>query len=294
MLGFMVYFTQKNKNILKLIWNEFIYGGHLLSLGATSVVLTSSFLLDIKITWDCLILVYLGSQIVYLYDRIREIKNDLLTNFDRTQYIKKNFSYLALAILVYSLVFFGILLYFNKLFILIFTSILLFLGLSYSRFFKKKTKNIIGFKNLFVSFIWSLLIVFLTFYYYSSFSVPFFLIFSFVFLRLLIHEIFSDAKDVLSDKNQKLLTLPIIFGRKKTIIILQSINIISLTPLFFGIYYNFFPISSIILSFAILYTSFYLYMFERNKKHNMNSYYAFTDGEYILWAPLFLIGKSLI
>ena len=38
------------KNKLKIILDEFIYGGHLISLGASSVVFTSAILLKISIT----------------------------------------------------------------------------------------------------------------------------------------------------------------------------------------------------------------------------------------------------
>mgnify|MGYP001562821980 CR=1 FL=1 len=68
------------EKILKTIWKEFVYGGHLLSLGAASIVFTSAILLEIKITWDCLLVVYLGAQIIYLYNRYKEFKKDSLTN----------------------------------------------------------------------------------------------------------------------------------------------------------------------------------------------------------------------
>ena len=67
------------KKILKFIWDEFIYGGHLLSLGGTSVTFFSCILLNIKITLDCLFIVYLIVYVVYLYNRFKEIDIDCLT-----------------------------------------------------------------------------------------------------------------------------------------------------------------------------------------------------------------------
>ena len=81
----------KLKKILNSIWNEFVYGGHLLSLGAVSIVYTASILLDIRITWDFLLVVYLGTESVYLYNRFKEYKVDFLTNPERTEH-KKNTS----------------------------------------------------------------------------------------------------------------------------------------------------------------------------------------------------------
>lgn len=56
------------EKILKFIWNEFIYGGHLPSLGAAAIVLFSGILLNIKITWDCLLITYFIFYLIYLYN----------------------------------------------------------------------------------------------------------------------------------------------------------------------------------------------------------------------------------
>ena len=40
------------EKVLKLIWQEFIYGGHLQSLGTIAIILVPVILLNIKITWD--------------------------------------------------------------------------------------------------------------------------------------------------------------------------------------------------------------------------------------------------
>lgn len=43
------------RKVLKLILNEFIYGGHIQSFGAASVVFVSGILLKIQITWGILV-----------------------------------------------------------------------------------------------------------------------------------------------------------------------------------------------------------------------------------------------
>jgi 4-hydroxybenzoate polyprenyltransferase len=153
----------KIQKFLKTIWNEFVYGGHLISLGAVSVVFTSSILLNINITWDSLLVTYLGCQIIYLYNRYKEFNIDFLTNPERTKHTEKYIRYIPLIIFIFSLLAIGILIYFEKFHALIFGFFLVFLGLLYSLFLKKLTKKIIGFKNFFVTLIWASLVIFLAF-----------------------------------------------------------------------------------------------------------------------------------
>ena len=77
------------KKILKVVFNEFIYGGHLQSLGAASVVFVSALLLDLKVGWVILVTIYLIFYAIYLYNRFKEIDIDYSTNKSRTEYLKK-------------------------------------------------------------------------------------------------------------------------------------------------------------------------------------------------------------
>ena len=131
----------KLKKILNSIWNEFVYGGHLISLGAASIVFTSAILLDIKITWDCLLVVYLGTQSVYLYNHFKEFEKDSLTNPQRSEHIEKYVKYIPLITLFFSLTAIVIVIYFNKILALLFGLLMLFGGLLYSKFLKKFTKS---------------------------------------------------------------------------------------------------------------------------------------------------------
>ncbi|MBU0647128.1 hypothetical protein KJ809_01775 [Patescibacteria group bacterium] len=88
--------------ILSAIWKEFIYGGHLLSLGAVSIIFTASILLNIQITWDFFLVVYLWTEAVYLYNRLKELKSDSLNNPKRTIYLKKQARYIPSTIILFS------------------------------------------------------------------------------------------------------------------------------------------------------------------------------------------------
>lgn len=282
------------KHALRTIWNEFIYGGHLLSFGAVSIIYTSAVLLKIKTTWDFLAVIYLSVQSSYLYNRYREFKKDYLTNFERTRYLEKKILIIPLIIFCFIISFAAIILYFSKVSVLIFGFFLFFLGLLYSKFFKGITTKIIGFKNLYVSFAWSLLVIFLVFYYSVEFTVSLYLVFIFVYLRMFIHEAFFDIKDIESDMNEKLLTLPIVLGKEKLINVLSIINIISFTPIALGVYYKIFPSYSLIFFLTILYT---IYYFRKLNGVGANQHFLFNvvvDGEFILWIFFIFLGKMLL
>jgi 4-hydroxybenzoate polyprenyltransferase len=290
----MVFFMLKRNKYIKFIVSEFIYGGHFLSLGAVSLVFASAILLKIRITLDCLVIIYFGTQVVYLYNRFKEIRTDFLTNPERSQHIRKYLNYLPLIIFFYLSSFIGMLVYFSRPYVLIFTLFLLLFGLLYSKFFKSFTKKIICFKGLFVAFAWSLLLLFLIFYYSYSPNIAFVLIFFFVFLRLFFHENFADIKDIEGDKKNKLITLPIIIGSNRVIIFLKLINFISVTPLLIGVFFRIIPPSSIFLLLVVLYSFYLLNIIKNNQKNNNFIYDILADGEYILWPVCVIIGEYLL
>ena len=192
----------KIKDVLQSIWNEFIYGGHLLSLGASSIVFTSALLLEIKITWDCLLMVYLGMESAYLYNRYKDFKKDLLTNPERTRYLERYISKIPLIICIFAALIVGLLIHFTNLKAILFTLFLLLMSFLYSKIFKALTAKILGFKNIFVSLMWGSLVIFLVVYYSLPLQTSVLLVFLFVFLRFFINTSFFDIKDIESDKKE--------------------------------------------------------------------------------------------
>lgn len=282
------------KKILKSIWNEFVYGGHLLALGAVSIVYTSAVLLNIKITWDFLVITYLGVYTPYLYNRYKEFNKDFLTNPDRTEHIKNYVKYIPLIITFFLIIILGIFLYFNKTGALLFAIFLLFLSFSYSVLFKGFSKKIIGFKNFYISLSWALLSVLLVIYYSFSLNLALFLILIFVFLRFFLSTIFFDIKDVESDKKEGLLTLPVVLKRKGLINVLSVMNIITITPMIIGFFLKIFPLYSLILLFVVFYSFYYFYKLTKDKVNTNFLYYVIVDGEFVLWTPIILLGKILL
>jgi 4-hydroxybenzoate polyprenyltransferase len=280
------------KKFAKFLWNEFVYGGHLLSLGAVSIVFTSAILLDIKITWDCLAIVYLAIYSAYLYNRFEEIEKDFLTNTERTVHIRKYYKKIPLIIVCSVATLIGLLLYFGNTKILFFSIFLLSMGFLYSIFFKKITKKIIGFKNFFVALMWASLILFLAFYYlYDISNLSLSLLFIFVFLRCFMGTSLYDVKDIEIDKKENLLNLSIILKQKTLFPLLNLINILSLLPILIGIYFNLFPFFSITLFFIIL-IAFYSLKIIKNKEKNIAYLSEILLGtEKIFWSFFILLGK---
>jgi len=280
-------------NYFKNIWDEFIYGGHLLSLGAVSIVYFEAILLNIKITWDFLLISYLGSQSVYLYNRYKELGEDFLTNPERTKHIQKYYKKIPIIILLCLLFFFVIFFYFNKIISLSISLFVFFLSFSYTLFFKKITKKIPSFKNFFVSLTWSLLILILVTYYFYSLNLAVLLVSVFVFLRWFINTSFFDVKDIENDKNLHLLTLPAIWGKNRFLNFLHIINFLSFMPIIIGISRGIFPYYS--LSLLILFFYCFCYI-EKTKSPNANIKiisYLIVDGEFILWPMLLILSKYL-
>lgn len=279
---------------LKFVWKELVYGGHLISLGAVSIVVTSAILLNIPITWDFLLLVYLITYTIYLYDRFKGYKKDLLTNYDRSKHIEKYIKYIPVIIFGSTLIIIGILFYFSNLLSLILGMLILLSGLCYSLFFKKITQKIIGFKSFYVSFVWALLVIFLAFYYLFPLNLSVFFIFAFVFLRCLIGTNFSDIKDIDEDKKEELLTMVIVFGGKRFIKFLNIINALSIIVIATGVYLRLLPVFSLMLILTFFYS---LYYFNKTKNRDISSsflYNVFVDGEHIPWLFFILIGKFLL
>lgn len=282
----------KIEKILKLIWNELIYGGHLQPLGAASIVFVSGILLKIQITWDVLFVTYILFYPLFLYNRFKEIKMDCLTNSQRTQHIKKYIKfipiilYLVIFILVISLI------YFSNFRALIFGLLVLFFGFLYTIIFKKFTNKIPLFKDLYVASVFALLPFFLLVYYsYFLVSINVLLLSLLIFLESFLMPVFLDIKDIESDKREKLRTLPVMLGKEKTIVFLSIFNLIgTITIMVFIFYLSTLPKSILILLFTVPF-DFYCYILVKRQRRFG---YILQGGKFILWPFLIFLGKIIL
>lgn len=280
----------KIKKLLNLIWQEFIYGAHLLALGAGAIVLSVALLLNGNVSWDYPIIIYLIAYSGYLYNRYKEVEIDFLTNPERTKHLKKYIKYVPLIISFVFLIILGILVYSNKLSVLPLILLLFFGGLFYTIFLKKITKKIFAFKSFFASFEWTLPLVFLPIYYSFPFSFPLLIIIIIVFLKTLILVGYFDIKDIKIDKKERLLTFPIVLNINNYLNFLKFSTIFWGSIIIFSVEFQQLPVYSLMLLFTI---PFNLYIFQETQKATtpLSRLYFLAGGEFILWPILILIGK---
>lgn len=284
----------KTQSLLEFLKNEFVYGGHLLSLGAASIVFTAAMLLGIKITWDFLLASYLITYVVYAYNRLVEFRGDFLTNQVRTQHIKGYINILPIVIITLVVIIFSLSVEFGNPASSALILLMIVNGLLYSIHFKKLTKEIVGFKSFYVSLFWALLIFLLILYYNAPLTLVVIALFLFVFLRLVVNTTFFDIKDIESDKLQGLKTFPVYLGKDKVLFCLKLLNFLSFIPLAVCIYKGDVPFWASSFFMFFFYSQYYLFLAKSDNTNIQKLSYFMVDGEYILWPIIGLIFKNLV
>lgn len=283
-------------NIFGKIWQEFVYGGHLLSIGAACLAWSAGIILGKSFSIELFAIAYFISQVIYSFDHYKDIKKDAQGHSERADYLSRQqrqapfllaFYIVALAVLV------GIT---KNVAVITFVLIFLIGGVLFTLIFKGFTRKILGFKNFYTAFFWAAGSAFLPFFYYKcSIGTVFYFYFIFVFLRWVINVIFFDFKDEESDKAQKLKTFPVILGREGTIDFLEKINYLCLVPLIWGVWAKGLPVWTVGLASLFFYSACYLKKARKADQASVKKIsYVMVDGEYILWPFILLLGKYLV
>jgi len=275
------------------ICNEFIHGGHLLSLGCSAIVLSTMLLVNTLIRWEFLVIVYLGTYCIYNYDHYKGLNIDSLNNSYRSNHLKKYHKFLPVIIIIYVVGFFSLLIAFGNFQSLIFGGALLFFGLFYTHKVKKMTEKIVGFKNFYTSLSIASLILFTGIYCSYPIGLVLLLLFVFMFFRLMVNTCFCDIKDMDIDRKYRIKTFPAILGKEKFLSVLHMINILSFIPLLMGVYLHILPIFSLLLVTSIVYCFYYIQK-AKNQETNIQSLSSImVDGEFALWPFILFVGSSL-
>ena len=236
------------KKILKTAWNEIIYGGHLLSLGAIGLLISVSLLLSKPVSWDYLLIVYLIVYNSYLFNRYQEQETDLLTNPERTLHFKKYASYTPLISGSIFLTILGILIGVHKLNFAAWFILLFFSGMIYSIGIKQYTAIIPFFKNIVVAAEWVLPITLLPVYFSDfRFNTSLIILMIIVYLKVFILTSYFDIKDTKSDRQFKLLTLPTTFSVKTSLWILTVLILVFGGVIVYSVWRQFLPMASLLL-----------------------------------------------
>lgn len=282
-------------HLLPQIKNEFVYGGYLTSLGCPAFVLSVSLLLNTAIDWPVLLIAYLTPLIVYSYNYYEELEKDMATNPERADHLRKKVKLYPVFFGIYmSLLILLLLLYANYI-LTIFVLILLSCGILYTIVFKDLTKQLPGFKGVYIATVWALAGAFLFNFHYSvNWDIFSILMFLFIFLRGIINVTFFDIKDIESDMARGLKTLPVLLGRETTLRFLNALNIFSFIPLAIGVYLGIIPVFGLSLLVFYFYDSYYLRKARIvNDKSLRWISYTLADAEFIIWPIVLLLGRAL-
>jgi 4-hydroxybenzoate polyprenyltransferase len=281
--------------ILQILENEFIYGGYLTSLGCPAFVLSVSLLLNTSIDWPVLAIAYLTPLIVYSYNYYGELEKDLETNPERAGYLRKKVSVYPFILGIYILLLGVLLIKFSNPIMIIFVLILVLCGILYTILFKDLTKEIPGFKGVYIAAVWALAgAFFFNFHYMLSWGLFSVLMFLFIFLRGIINVTFFDIKDISSDMARGLKTLPVMLGRERTMLFLHALNVLAFIPLVLGVYIGKIPLFGLSLFVFYFYDLYYLKKANVASKKGLRMIsYTLADAEFILWPLILIIGRAI-
>ena len=278
------------KKIARSAWNEFFYGGQVLSLGPVFIVFCALTLLNAESSIWLYVIVYLLTYPIYSFDRYLDFKNESLLH--RKEYLEKKLGIIPYLIVADIVVLFVILALTGNIQSILFVVFLLLIGFLYPVYFKKFTKKLKGFKSFYVTLAYTSVIFLAAIYSNLQINTPLIMLFLFFALRCFGNAIYCDIKDKESDALLGLKTFAVLFSDKEILIILFSINFISLLPLFYLITSNNIPFYSILLVLSFLYSSFYILKTFFNDK-NSELGYILADLELVLWPALILIGRGI-
>lgn len=288
------YNAEKILAIKDFICKEFVYGGHLIGLTASAIVLSAMLLMDVSIRWEFLLIAYLVTQCVYTYNHYKEMETDSLDNFNRTNHLKKYQKLLPLIITVYGVGFFALLFYFGNAESFIFGGAILLLGLLYTYKLKKLTKKIVGFKNIYTSVAVSLLILLTAFYYSYPINLLVILVTIFLFFNMVINTSFCDIKDMDSDRKQNLLTLPLYLGKQNFLLFLSMLHFLPFIIIPLGVFFGILPLYSLFLLIMFFYSFYYIQKVRDTKTDIQRLSSVILDGEFMIWPFLLFVGKIFV
>jgi 4-hydroxybenzoate polyprenyltransferase len=288
-------FVGRYSRYIELLKNEFVYGGYLTSLGCPAFVLCVSILLNTAIDWTVLLIAYLTPLIIYSYNYYGELEHDVATNPERAVHLRKKASLYPYIIGSY-LALLALLLYLYASYVMIiFVLILVFCGIFYTVLLKDITKVIPGFKGVYIAFIWALAgTFFFNIHYAISFNLFHILIFLFIFLKGMINVTFFDIKDIEGDRERGLKTIPVMWGKERTLNYLHLLNVFAFIPLLAGIFLNVIPVYALSLTVFFFYDLYYLKKADTANGKNLRMIsYMMADAEFILWPVMLMIAGAL-
>ena len=271
------------------LWDEFIYGGHWLSLGATAIVFSAMIIFNFMIRWEFIPIIYLITQCSYNYNHYKELNIDLTSDSPRAIHLKKYIGSMPYIIFLYGFFYLILLILFGNITSIIFGIVLFAVSLFFTYKGKKIFSRLTGFKSYYAALTWAMIIPFSAIYISYPLNSTVLLFSLFVFMRLLVDINFFDIKDIKSDEKAKVRTLVLGLGKEKFLFFLHILNLASFFPIIIGIFFNILPLFTIGFFFLFFYTFYFIQMAKGKLYEIQNISYIIVDGEYYYWPILIFI-----
>lgn len=248
-------------------------------LTAPAMLLASFMIQGFDISYLALSLSFMVFFSIYLFNRISDIEEDLISKERRGKFFKKYFKlFLGLAV---SMQVISILLGFMISFwtgIIVIMPLLLSLMYSYG---PSRLKEYFLVKNIVIGSAWAILIAFLPLAWFENLSIlePL-LVFGFIFLKVGSDSILADVKDIKADLEQGTKTIPQKLGIGGTRTFLYAINTIAYLFVFLGVFLNLMPKAFAIFALPYLYSIIITYLIGKVNPRRHADIYA--DMEFFL------------
>ena len=243
------------REFLSTLKDLFVYGGILPALWGPSLLLASSALLEKQCSPINAAISFMLPLTVYAYDYLADSRVDSLTDPQRSHFSElwgKPLIAFCAATLILLL---GMC---RDPLMATITVILLVAGVLYTGFFKGFTRRITGFKNIYLGLIWSSWTVIPIAPH--ALTASHLVVFTFIFLKVYVNTAFSDYKDVESDRLKGLKTLPAVYGKDGSSVILQVINASGAVFLSAAIILGLVPGTGVAAVILTIYTGLYLHL----------------------------------
>jgi 4-hydroxybenzoate polyprenyltransferase len=281
------------KKIPKIVWDEFVYGGHFLALGDVVALYVMALILGVHATWSFLVIIYLGVFSANLFNRSDESGHDALTNPVRVGVMSKYVRYQYQIVAICFAISVGLTLYYSNFMTLLFALMIFSISILYTTLFKKMTKYIVGLKSYVAALFYALMVFLLVIFHSVPISGAVVLMFVFYYIRIFISNAACDVKDIESDKKRGLKTIAISLGETRAMKFLNFLNLASGAVIVYGVYVKWIPGFSLALLLTIPYAGYYFYI---NSKVSSKEVFAnaIVDGEFLLWLPFILLGKLFV
>ena len=276
---------------LDIFFNEIVHGGYLTALGAPALVLTTTILTKNAISPPLLVISYLIPLIVYSYDYMSDLDNDVETNLERALHLKKKKRYYPFILIFYVLLLVALLIAFSNYKMIIFILLIGSGGMLYATVLKGLTKKIPIFKNIYTVLTWSLGgTLFVPLHYSITISLSFLIIFLFINLKGMVNAIFFDLKDHITDSREGLKTLPVVMGKENSIKLLHCLNFAAFFPLIIGVYLGIIPVISLSLTIFFFYSFYYLKKAQKSIDDEIwVTLGSIADFEFMFWPAILMV-----